>query len=119
MVFNEWFGAHTDAQWRAYRRHNISPADHDGWVATGWDGDEIARWVCTGASVGVSVDGLFRPRWATAWVRAGFDAAAVSELVPAVTSMTGLAAHVVGPVDVAHVRLARQPSLFEQSEPMR
>lgn len=106
MVFNEWFGELTDAQWRADRRHNISSADHDGWVALGWDGDAIARWVCTGASVNVGVDGGFGPRRAVVWHSSGFDSDAVAALVPVVAT-------------ARRVAVARQPSLFEQSNDMR
>lgn len=53
-VFDEWYGELTDRQWRAYRRHNVSPCDHDSWVATGWS--EIAGWVVALGALGESSD---------------------------------------------------------------
>ena len=29
MVFNEWYGELSYAQQAAYRKHNVSPSDHD------------------------------------------------------------------------------------------
>ena len=65
MVFNEWSGELTDAQWRAYRGHKISPSDRDSWTDTGWDGDTIAAWVNTVGSLDCApncLNGLVWPR---------------------------------------------------------
>lgn len=47
MVYDEWYGDLTFAQRAAYRKHNVSPSDHDDLVNTfGADAhDEITRWV--------------------------------------------------------------------------
>ena len=113
MVFNEWFGELTDAQWRAYRRHNISPADHDDWVDTGFDGDAIAEWVCTIAALDGSLNGWFGPRWAQRWSRHGYSATSTLEVVGSIIALTGRRAVEVRPSDVHLATVARQPSLFE------
>ncbi len=109
MVFNEWCGELTDSQWRADRRHNISSVDHDGWVALGWDGDAIARRVCTGASVNVGVDGVFGPRRGSCGT------------VPASTPTRSprWSRSLRRRPGSRSASVAREPSLIEQSDDMR
>ena len=113
MVFNEWFGELTDAQWRAYRRHNISPSDHDSWIDTGWDGDTIAAWVNTLGSLDCAPNCLYGPLWAATWERAGFTASSTLDIVAAVAAATGRRSIDLCPSDAHLAVLERQPSLFE------
>lgn len=46
MTFHEWYGDVSVSQLRAYRKHNISPSDHDDLTATfGDDPEAIVRAV--------------------------------------------------------------------------
>jgi len=114
MIFNEWFGELDDAQWRAYRRHNISPSDHGSWTDTGWDGDTIRAWVNTLASVDCAPTRIDGPAWAETWERAGYTAASTLQVVASIVETTGRRSFILGPTDVRLAVVERQPSLFEQ-----
>jgi len=113
MVFNEWFGELTDAQRRAYRRHTISPADHDSWSDTGWDGDTIAAWVCALGDLDGSPNCIYGPAWAELWDWAGYTAARAHQVVASVVEVTGHRAFDIRPADTPLASVVRQPSLFE------
>lgn len=115
MVFNEWFGDLTDAQWCAYRRHNISPSDHDSWTDTGWDGDTIAAWVNTLGSLDCSPNCIYAPPWAQRWERAGYTAASTLQIVRSIVSVTGGRSFDCRPSDAHLATVERQPSLFERT----
>ena len=118
MVFNEWFGELTNAQWRAYRRHNISPSDHDWWSDTGWDGDAIAGWVCTLAALGCSPNDMNGPAWASRWDRCGYtSAAAARDVVSSIVASTGRRPIDVRPGDAHLATARRQATLFESVSP--
>lgn len=115
-VFNEWYGELTDRQWRAYRRHNVSPCDHDPWVATGWSGDEIAGWVSTLGALNESPDGLYGVGWARRWRTAGYTPnTALDATRQVVARLRSRSARLVWPDDVDQLGIARQPSLFDAS----
>jgi hypothetical protein len=109
MVFNEWFGELTDAQWRAYRRPNISPSDHDSRADTGCDGEMLAGWVNTLRGLGCAPNCIYGPAWAQIWERAGYNAPRCSLARRGDSPSLLRSASTDAPLAGVH----RQPSLFE------
>jgi hypothetical protein len=62
MVYDEWYGELTFAQRAAYRKHNVSPSDHDDLVR---EFGESAHAAITKAVKERSTDGMYRAplRW--------------------------------------------------------
>lgn len=61
IIYDEWYGRLSYAQRAAYRKYNVSPADHDDLV------DEFGRdnhQAITEAVKRRSPDGMYRPAWA-------------------------------------------------------
>jgi hypothetical protein len=62
MVYDEWYGELSFAQRAAYRKHNVSPSDHDDLVR---EFGEQAHAAITKAVKERSETGMYRPpmRW--------------------------------------------------------
>jgi len=60
MVYDEWYGELSFAQRAAYRKHNVSPSDHDGLVDEFGEGAHAA---ITAAVKQRSPDGMYQMPW--------------------------------------------------------